>query len=350
MRETLGLAGLEVPDRGERTGGQRRRKRRREDEARGEGPHEIAQRGGAGDIAAHHAEGLGKRALDDRQAVHQAFALGNAAAARAVHADGMDLVQIGHRAVLVGKVADFLDGGDVAVHRIDRFEGDQLRRLGIGGRQLGFEVLQVIVLPDHPLAFRMADALDHRSVVPGIGETDEAGNLRTERAERGPVGHIARGEKQGRFLAVQIGEFLFEKHMVVVGAGDVAGAAGTGATLVDGKLHRLRDRGILAHAEIIVGTPDCDVLRAVCRVAGRPGEVALLALQVGENAVAAFLMQAAQFVLEESLEVHPQSPVRREPGHHRRWLSFNRLHPALLRRNEIRCGKSAPPLNHSNLS
>jgi hypothetical protein len=38
--------------------------------------------------------------------VHQAFALGNAAAARAIHADGVDFIEIGHGAVLVRDVAD----------------------------------------------------------------------------------------------------------------------------------------------------------------------------------------------------------------------------------------------------
>jgi hypothetical protein len=42
-------------------------------------------------------------------AVHQPLALGNAAAARAVHADRVDLVDIGHRAVLVADVADLGD-------------------------------------------------------------------------------------------------------------------------------------------------------------------------------------------------------------------------------------------------
>ena len=67
---------------------------------------EIAHRGRAGDVAADDAERLAERALDDGEAVHQAFALGNAAAARAIEADRMDLVEIGHGAVLFGDVAD----------------------------------------------------------------------------------------------------------------------------------------------------------------------------------------------------------------------------------------------------
>ncbi len=229
----------------------------------------------------------------------------------------MHFVEIGHRAVFVGEIADFLDGRDVTIHRIDRFKGNKLRCLRVSCRKLGFEVLQVIVLPDHALALGVANALDHRCVVAGIGETDEAGYLGTERAKSRPVRNIARGEEQGRFLAMEVGKLLFEQDVVVVGAGDVAGAAGTGATLVDGEFHRLGHFRVLAHAEIIVGTPDRDIRRAFGRIARRLGEAALLALKVGENAIAAFLMQAVQLVLEESLEVHPESPARHRPGHYR---------------------------------
>ena len=41
---------------------------------------------------------------------HDAVALGDAAAARAIHADGMDFVEIGQRAVLLGEIADLAIG------------------------------------------------------------------------------------------------------------------------------------------------------------------------------------------------------------------------------------------------
>ena len=48
----------------------------------------------------------------------QSTALGDAAAARAIHPDRMHLVDIGHRLVLVGDIADLGDGSDIAVHRV----------------------------------------------------------------------------------------------------------------------------------------------------------------------------------------------------------------------------------------
>ena len=160
------------------------------------------------------------------------------------------------------------------------------------------------MLPDDAFALGMANAFDHRSVVPGVRKDDDTGDLRTERSEGGPVGHVAGREEQRRFLAVQVGEFALEQDMVVVGAGNVAGAAGTGATLVDGELHRLGHLRMLAHAEIVVGTPDGDFLFAGGRMARRTREISLVALQIGKDAIAPFLMQAIQLGFEERLEIH----------------------------------------------
>ena len=87
MPLALGRADLQMADAGQRAGGDGRRQRRGEDEARGEAADEIADRRRGGDIAADHAERLGERAFDHGQAMAQPFALGDAAAARAVEAD-----------------------------------------------------------------------------------------------------------------------------------------------------------------------------------------------------------------------------------------------------------------------
>ena len=53
----------------------------------------------------------------DRRSAYP-FAFRDAAATRAVEADGVHLVEIGDRAMGVGDIADLGDGRDVAVHRI----------------------------------------------------------------------------------------------------------------------------------------------------------------------------------------------------------------------------------------
>src|SRR3546814_12048338 len=87
-------------------------------------PYTTLFRSGGGDIAAHHPESLAERALDDREAIHLPLALGAAAAVRAVEANGVHLVEVGHGAVLLGDLATLGDRRAVAVHGIYRLEGD----------------------------------------------------------------------------------------------------------------------------------------------------------------------------------------------------------------------------------
>ena len=77
----------------------------------------------------------------------------------------MDLVQIGHGAVLLGQCDGALQVGDVAVHGIDALEGDQLGRIGRCGLQQRLQMLQIIVREDVPLAAAIADARNHGRVV-----------------------------------------------------------------------------------------------------------------------------------------------------------------------------------------
>lgn len=58
---------------------------------------------------------------------------------------------------------------------------------------------------------------------------------------------------------MQIGEHPLEQDVIVVCAGDVAGAAGAGAAFVDCLVHRGEDGGVLPYAEIAVRAPGGDV-------------------------------------------------------------------------------------------
>jgi hypothetical protein len=61
---------------------------------------------------------------------------------------------------------------------------------------------------------------------------------------------------------------------------------------------------LLAHAEIVVGAPDHDVALALRRVPGRMRKPARDALEVGEHAVAALLMQGIEGGIEEFAVIH----------------------------------------------
>ena len=202
--------GADMAHAGQRRRGDGGRQRRGEDEARAAGAHEVDGGRGRGDIAADHAERLGERALHDIDLVERAVALGHARAARAVHADGMDLVEIGERAVAVRDVADLADRRDVAVHRVDRFEGHDLGRRRIGAGQQLLEMGHVVVAEDAAHGAGVADAGDHRGVVQRVGIELAAWQKAAQRLQRGLVGDIARGEDEGRFLVVQPRELALE--------------------------------------------------------------------------------------------------------------------------------------------
>ena len=195
---------------------------------------------------------------------HQAFALGDAAAARAVHADRMDLVDIGHRAIFLRHGDDLGDRRDVAVHRIEALEHDQLGALAIGSAASScFEMGDVVVTPDLLVAARAPDALDHRIVVERVGEDEAIRQQAGDGRDAGEIGDPARGEDERRLLAVQIGELALQHDDRMMGAGNVAGAAGAGAVGARRLDARLDDVGVDAHAEIVVRAPDGDRTRRV---------------------------------------------------------------------------------------
>jgi hypothetical protein len=73
---------------------------------------------------------------------------------------------------------------------------------------------------------------------------------------------------------------------------------------------------MLAHAEIVVGAPDHDIALALRRVPHRMRKPARDALEIGKDAVAPFVMQAIEGVLEKLAIIHvkpdgtwPERPV-----------------------------------------
>jgi hypothetical protein len=103
---------------------------------------------------------------------------------------------------------------------------------------------------------------------------------------------------------MEVGEFLLELNQRMIGAGDVAGAAGAGADAGGGLDHGADHLRMLAHAEIVVGAPDHDIARALRRVPHRMREPARDPLEIGKNAVAPLVMQAIEGVLEKLAIIH----------------------------------------------
>ena len=116
----------------------------------------------------------------------------------------------------------------------------------------------VVVAPDLLLAAGAPDALDHRIVVERVGEDEAIRQQAGDGRDAGEIGDPARGEDERRLLAVQVGELALEHDDRMMGAGNVAGAAGAGAVGARRLDARLDDVGVAAHAEIVVRAPDGD--------------------------------------------------------------------------------------------
>src|SRR6476620_3522041 len=145
-----------MPDRSKRAGNDGRCERSGEDEARRIRADGVAAGFACGDVAAHHAETLGKGAVNYVDTMHDAVPLGDAAAARAIKTDGVNLVEIGERVVHLGEIAEFLDRRDVAVHGIDALEHDHFWRLARDLFDLLLEMRQVVMAEDVLLAAAVA--------------------------------------------------------------------------------------------------------------------------------------------------------------------------------------------------
>ena len=93
--------------------------------------------------------------------MHKTLALAHASAARAVHADRVNLVDICERVVPLGELDDLPDRRDVAIHGIEAFEDDQLGAIAARLDQELLEMSHVVVAPNLLFAAGPAHALDH---------------------------------------------------------------------------------------------------------------------------------------------------------------------------------------------
>ena len=126
----------------------------------------------AGDVAAKCAKRFGERALNNVNAIQKPFLLGNAAAAGAVHADGVHLIKIGECVVFIGKIAEFSDRRNIAIHGVNAFESNDFRPLDGKFSQQITQVRHVIVTEDLLRRTGTAHAVDHGSMVEFIGKDD----------------------------------------------------------------------------------------------------------------------------------------------------------------------------------
>jgi len=206
--------------------------------------------------------------------------------------------------MILRDVAKLRDRSYIAIHRIDRFKGDQLRAPRCHVAQLPLQVGGVVVPEDSLLCPAVTNAFDHRGVVALVREHDAIGQARRKRRQRRQVRDIRGGEEQGGRLGMQLRQLAFQQHVPMIGAGDITRAAGSGAAPLERDPHGRQHRRMLAHAEIIVGAPDRDLAKAGLAAPGCAREGPGMALQIREHAIASFGPQARQGSIEEAFVVH----------------------------------------------
>ena len=174
----------------------------------------------------------------------------------------MNLVDIGHRAVALGEPRDLGDRRDVAVHRIEALEHDELGALDRLRRQAAARDRR------HRCGGTSALSQPARRT-PSIIELwlsaseriRQSGSSAGDRRDAGEIGDPAGSEDQRRRFAVEVGELALQLDDRVMRSGNVARAAGSGAVGA-GRPHAGFDHGrMAAHAEIVVRAPDGDFAR-----------------------------------------------------------------------------------------
>ena len=160
------------------------------------------------------------------------------------------------------------------------------------------------MLEDDTRTLSVADTLDHRGMVQCIGKDNEVRYLLAQRAQCRPVGNITGGEDQRGFLAMQVSELFLKLNVIVIRAGNIARSAGPCPACLDRLLHGGDHGGTLPHAEIVIGTPDCDIRSRAVLKTGSARKFTTMPFQFGKDPVPAFIVQSRQFAFEKCFEIH----------------------------------------------
>ena len=244
--------------------GERGRKRIGKEIGPGALAQEIDDRLVGGDEAAHAAaERLAERAGDDVYAVARAGQRRRSATLLAEMPGRMAVVDQDQRAVTVGKFADLLQLGDIAVHREYAVAGDELepRARGVGLLQAVLELVHVRI--GEAVALRLAEphAVDDRGVVEAVG--NDRVLFAQQRLEHAAIGVETGGEHDRIRLAQVLGDRLLELTMQRLRSADEAHGSHAKAELLHGAARRRDDVRVIGEAEIIVGAEIDRIARAL---------------------------------------------------------------------------------------
>src|SRR5437763_6848518 len=124
---------------------------------------------------------------------------------------------------------------------------------------------------------------------------------------------------------MEIRKLSLQLHQSPVRTRNVARPAGARAHPASGGAHCVDYLRVLAHAEIVVRTPDHDVPLAARAVPERVGELPCLALQISEDTIATLPLQSSNGRLKTPVIVeHSWDSDRRTAGR-QRWTARSLL-------------------------
>ena len=169
----------------------------------------------------------------------------------------MALVDHDEGVVFFGEVADFVHGGDVAVHGEDAVGGDDAESLGLGLFEALFELVHVSVGIAVAFGFAEAHAVDDGGVVEGVG--DDGVLFGEEGLEEASVGVEAGGVEDGVLGVEVFGDGALELFVEVLGAADEAHGTHAVAVGVHGGFGGGDEARIVGEAEVVVGAEVEDV-------------------------------------------------------------------------------------------
>lgn len=178
----------------------------------------------AADVAAERADGLGEGADLHIDALGAVEVIDRAATVAAEHTAGVGVIDHHDGSILVGEIAELVDGADVAIHREDAVGDEELAAgLVLNFLEQLFGVGDVFVAEDFDLGAGEACSVDDAGVVELVGEDEVF--FAEDGGDSASVGGEAGLKDDAGFDSLKGSDLLFQLHMDAHGSSD--GANGT---------------------------------------------------------------------------------------------------------------------------
>ena len=96
------------------------------------------------------------------------------------------LVEKSRCTIFLSQIADLLDGSNTATHKVNVLKSDDLVRFLRILFEFSLQIQEIIILGNNTFSTRVTHALDHGSMVHGIGEQDTRRKFSIEGRQGGP--------------------------------------------------------------------------------------------------------------------------------------------------------------------